>query len=224
MPDDLAVSSSSQILKRVLKQACLSLGKDVYENFLARLEIGESEVPRTVMLTAPTLFLKTWVKDHYLVHLQEYWRIESGVSVRLGVTLRTMVRKAKPEIKAAPPVVMVRRGVQLLRAIEIIDIQRLVCSYYTLSLQEMKSDSRQRFIAEPRKIAVYLCFKLTNYAPKEIAAHFGNRSPDHMRQYAAASQRFVSSKPKTAQEVAAYEAKLRENFAVTERKDEPAEG
>ncbi|MDO4618679.1 MAG: chromosomal replication initiator protein DnaA [Clostridia bacterium] len=54
-------------------------------------------------------------------------------------------------------------------------IMEYVCDFYSITMEEMKSDSRLRHISRPRQIAMYLCKKLTNMNFVEIAKVFGNK-------------------------------------------------
>lgn len=55
------------------------------------------------------------------------------------------------------------------------DIQRVVCSHYDISLQEMNGKSREQHIAIPRQIAIFLCRKLTDASATELG-HAFNRT------------------------------------------------
>jgi chromosomal replication initiator protein len=63
------------------------------------------------------------------------------------------------------------------RAATIADIQALVARHYSLSVDDLKSDSRVRRVAFPRQIAMYLCRELTNHSLPKIGEEFGGR--DH---------------------------------------------
>ncbi|KEI11523.1 chromosomal replication initiation protein [Clostridium novyi B str. ATCC 27606] len=56
-------------------------------------------------------------------------------------------------------------------------IQDIVCSYYNLRIQDLKSSRRTRNIAFPRQIAMYLSRKLTDMSLPKIGEEFGGR--DH---------------------------------------------
>ncbi|HCJ10190.1 MAG TPA: chromosomal replication initiator protein DnaA, partial [Clostridiales bacterium] len=49
--------------------------------------------------------------------------------------------------------------------------------HYSLSVDDLKSDSRVRRVAFPRQIAMYLCRELTNHSLPKIGEEFGGR--DH---------------------------------------------
>ncbi|GLC30470.1 chromosomal replication initiator protein DnaA [Clostridium omnivorum] len=56
-------------------------------------------------------------------------------------------------------------------------IQDVVCSYYNMRIEELKSQRRTRNVAYPRQIAMYLCRKLTDTSLPKIGEEFGGR--DH---------------------------------------------
>ncbi len=61
--------------------------------------------------------------------------------------------------------------------INIEKIQDMVCKYFDLSVDELKSESRFKNIVLPRQIAMYLARKLTNLSLPEISKSFGKK--DH---------------------------------------------
>lgn len=63
------------------------------------------------------------------------------------------------------------------RTIGISDIQRIVGSYYRVSIADLISKRRTRNIAFPRQIAMYLCRELTDASLPKIGEAFGGR--DH---------------------------------------------
>lgn len=56
-------------------------------------------------------------------------------------------------------------------------IQDIVCNYYNLKIEDLKSARRTRNIAFPRQIAMYLCRNLTDMSLPKIGEEFGGR--DH---------------------------------------------
>lgn len=63
------------------------------------------------------------------------------------------------------------------RKVSIEEIQRKVAAHYDIKLSEMYSPNRQRAVARPRQIAMYLCKSLTQRSLPEIGSRFGGR--DH---------------------------------------------
>ena len=56
-------------------------------------------------------------------------------------------------------------------------IQRVVCDYYKISIEDLKGKKRSQEINYPRQVAIYLCRKLTNESFPKIGTYFGGR--DH---------------------------------------------
>ena len=56
-------------------------------------------------------------------------------------------------------------------------IQRVVCDYYKISIEDLKGKTRSQEINYPRQVAIYLCRKLTNESFPKIGTYFGGR--DH---------------------------------------------
>src|SRR5699024_7337848 len=63
------------------------------------------------------------------------------------------------------------------RVIGIPDIQREVCTYYHLRIEDLKGKKRTKNVALPRQIAMYLCRELTDASLPKIGEEFGGR--DH---------------------------------------------
>ncbi|HKJ84922.1 MAG TPA: helix-turn-helix domain-containing protein, partial [Spirochaetia bacterium] len=63
------------------------------------------------------------------------------------------------------------------RQISIDNIQRLVAEYYKIKISDILSKRRNRAIARPRQMAMFLAKELTNHSLPEIGDAFGGR--DH---------------------------------------------
>jgi len=63
------------------------------------------------------------------------------------------------------------------KLVTIENIQKTVCEYYNIRINELLSKSRTRSVARPRQIAMALAKELTNHSLPEIGAAFGGR--DH---------------------------------------------
>ena len=55
-------------------------------------------------------------------------------------------------------------------------IQRVVCDYYKISIEQMKGKNRNNEINFPRQIAIYLCRELTTESFPKIGSYFGGRN------------------------------------------------
>jgi len=63
------------------------------------------------------------------------------------------------------------------RSLTLADVQKAVCRYFSLSLEDLKGESRARKVALPRQLAMYLCRELTGASLPRIGEEFGGR--DH---------------------------------------------
>lgn len=55
-------------------------------------------------------------------------------------------------------------------------IQRVVCDYYKISIDQMKGKNRNNSVNFPRQIAIYLCRELTTESFPKIGSYFGGRN------------------------------------------------
>ena len=55
-------------------------------------------------------------------------------------------------------------------------IQRVVCDYYKISIEQMKGKNRNNAVNFPRQIAIYLCRELTTESFPNIGKYFGGRN------------------------------------------------
>ncbi|PTX53067.1 chromosomal replication initiator protein DnaA [Melghirimyces profundicolus] len=86
--------------------------------------------------------------------------INQPVSVELAAeALKDIISDAKPRVIGIP------------------DIQKEICSYYRLRIEDLKGKKRTKNIALPRQIAMYLCRELTDVSLPKIGEEFGGR--DH---------------------------------------------
>ncbi|UCF87582.1 MAG: chromosomal replication initiator protein DnaA [Nitrospiraceae bacterium] len=63
------------------------------------------------------------------------------------------------------------------RVLDIATIQKTVCEYYRLKLQDLKAKKRTKEIAFPRQVAMYLCKMMTEFSLSDIGKNFGGK--DH---------------------------------------------
>ena len=56
-------------------------------------------------------------------------------------------------------------------------IQRIVCEYFKLDIEELKGKKRSKDVNYPRQIAIYLCREITNESYPKMGTYFGGR--DH---------------------------------------------
>jgi chromosomal replication initiator protein len=94
-------------------------------------------------------------------------QLESGL---IGVTAKASLLKVPIDVRLAESVVknIARRS----REITTEAIQKLVCKYYKISMEELLSRSRRRGIAQPRQIAMYLARRYTGESFQAIGRSF----------------------------------------------------
>ncbi|MBI3600726.1 MAG: chromosomal replication initiator protein DnaA [Nitrospinae bacterium] len=63
------------------------------------------------------------------------------------------------------------------KVIGINDIQRAIAEYFNIKISDLKSKKRERNIAYPRQVAMYLCKELTELSLEDIGKGFGGK--DH---------------------------------------------
>jgi chromosomal replication initiator protein len=66
---------------------------------------------------------------------------------------------------------------QLTREVTIEDIIRVVTEHFGIKLAELQSKRRQKSVAHPRQVCMYLARRHTRYSLEEIGGYFGGR--DH---------------------------------------------
>jgi chromosomal replication initiator protein len=98
---------------------------------------------------------------------QNVRQLESGL---IGVGAKASLLNLPIDTELAKSVVktIVRRS----REITVESIQKLVCKYYRLSMEEFLSRSRKRSIAQPRQIAMYLARRYTGQSLQAIGRSF----------------------------------------------------
>ncbi len=60
-------------------------------------------------------------------------------------------------------------------AVTVDQIQRIICNYYNLKGNEIKSKNNSQQIAFPRQVAMYLCKQMTDCSLPEIGRRFGGK-------------------------------------------------
>lgn len=67
------------------------LGEDAYQSWFGRCRLETVEA-RQLLLSVPTTFLKTWIKNHYSALLLELWQEQMPDLLRVDVVMRSAVR------------------------------------------------------------------------------------------------------------------------------------
>ena len=98
---------------------------------------------------------------------QNVRQLESGL---IGVAAKASLLKLPIDVKLAESVArnIARRSQRITTA----SIQKLVCKYYKISIEELLSRSRKRTISQPRQIAMYLARRFTGESFQAIGRSF----------------------------------------------------
>ena len=84
---------------RVRGRLRAELGEDVYSSWFARMELEAIE-DRTVRMSVPTRFLKSWIQSHYAERVLACWQAEANTVGRIELIVRSAVLRstvAKPK-------------------------------------------------------------------------------------------------------------------------------
>jgi len=106
---------------------------------------------------------------HYLASelTRNVRQLESGL---IGVAAKSSLLKVPIDVKLAESVV--RNIARRSQEITIKSIQKLVCKYCDVSMEELLSRSRKRSIVQPRQIAMYLARRYTGQSFQAIGRSF----------------------------------------------------
>jgi chromosomal replication initiator protein len=63
-----------------------------------------------------------------------------------------------------------------IRVVRMADVEQVVCNFFGVPADELKSPRRSRSLSQPRMLAIYLMRKHTQAAYTEIGQHFGGRN------------------------------------------------
>jgi chromosomal replication initiator protein len=99
---DVSGRDPKAIWSRVRRRLCAELGENVFNSWFARVEL-ELLSGGVVRLSAPTVFLKGWIKSHYGERLLALWRQEDEDVRRIDVVRRSALRiVAEDVVRTAP--------------------------------------------------------------------------------------------------------------------------
>jgi ATPase involved in DNA replication initiation len=119
------------------------------------------------------------IDDEILLFIAK--RIESNIRELEGALIRIMAYASltnnKLDISIAEEALKDILSVSQPKEITIPLIQQTVADYFHLKVDDFKSKKRNRPIAYPRQIAMYLCRELTDQSLPKIGEEFGGR--DH---------------------------------------------
>ncbi|HEY7492597.1 MAG TPA: chromosomal replication initiator protein DnaA [Candidatus Tectomicrobia bacterium] len=107
-------------------------------------------------------------------HMQANVRELEGCLARLGAYASLRAQDISTELTAA---VLLQFLSERERAITAPRIQQAVAQHFGVKTSDLRSKKRQRRIAFPRQVAMFLCRELTSASLPEIGRHFGGK--DH---------------------------------------------
>lgn len=103
-PEPVDTRTAAESWDRIRRRLRGELGEDVFTSWFARVDL-EGLSGGVVRLSAPSIFLKGWIKSHYGERLLDLWRQEDPTVRRVDVARRTALRVVADE----PPPVAVGR-------------------------------------------------------------------------------------------------------------------
>ena len=81
--------------------------------------------------------------------------------------------------------------------------------FYGVKVSDLHSKKRNRSVAFPRQVCMYLARRHTRYSLEEIGGYFGGRDHTTVLHGVRAITKLVEAKPEIAQQVAAIESRLK---------------
>ena len=93
---------SDECWTRVKGRLRAEVGEAVYSSWFARMEL-ESVEANTARISVPTLFLKSWIQNHYAERLLTCWQSERPAVTRIDLSVRTAAIRSAQPFAVAPP-------------------------------------------------------------------------------------------------------------------------
>src|SRR3569832_2057570 len=78
---------------RVKERLRADVGDDVYSSWFARMDLEGLE-DKTVRLSVPTRFLKSWIQSHYAERVLACWQAHDNNVARIELTVRSAVLRS----------------------------------------------------------------------------------------------------------------------------------
>jgi chromosomal replication initiator protein len=105
-------------------------------------------------------------------------RMSSNIREIEGAIVRVLHQaEGRPVTEALAREALNDPATQLTREVTIEDIIRIVTEHFGIKLAELQSKRRQKSVAHPRQVCMYLARRHTRYSLEEIGGYFGGR--DH---------------------------------------------
>ena len=81
--------------ERIQAQLKTQLGADVYASWFGRCRL-ESVSKSQVVLSVPTTFLKSWIRNHYKAMILQLWQDQSEHILQVDIIVRSVIRNSAP--------------------------------------------------------------------------------------------------------------------------------
>ena len=83
---------------KVKERLRADVGDDVYSSWFARMDLEGLE-DKTVRLSVPTRFLKSWIQSHYAERVLACWQAHDTNVARIELTVRSAVLRTNIPVK-----------------------------------------------------------------------------------------------------------------------------
>ena len=147
--NDLAAQHDVAAWERIREKLRQTYGDAIFKSWLKPIEFGGVEAS-SVMLHAPTRFMRDWVANHYLETIRRFWQIENGQVHQIDLIVRSSAPAPRPV--AQPTQSAPSRAVQPSRIVQENDEGSLELNRFSASL-----DPRYTFdnfvVGKPNELA-----------------------------------------------------------------------
>jgi chromosomal replication initiator protein len=141
-----------------------------FETRVAILRKKSEELEITNMPDDVVFFIAETIRTNIRELEGALLRVASYASFSDSEITLDLAKEVLKDVSEPPPV-------ERKEMVTISSVQKAVASFFKISVSDLKSEKRNKAIAWPRHIAMYLCRQLTNASLEDIGGSFGGR--DH---------------------------------------------
>jgi len=141
-----------------------------FETRVAILRKKSEELEITNMPDDVVFFIAETIRTNIRELEGALLRVASYASFSDSEITLDLAKEVLKDVSEPPPV-------ERREPVTISSVQKAVASFFKISVSDLKSEKRNKSIAWPRHIAMYLCRQLTNASLEDIGGSFGGR--DH---------------------------------------------
>lgn len=137
--------------------------------------------------------------------------VDSNIRELEGALTKIQLQAQVDGTEITPEIAREALGVAALQTSAQVTIETIVeaiTDFFNVSLSALQSKRRQRSIAQPRQVCMYLARKYTRYSLEEIGGYFGGRDHTTVLHGVKAISHLRQSNPDMDRTIAAIEAKL----------------